>query len=134
MDAETDRAIRTLKSEYCYAIDGGDYGDWAALFTPEGSFAREGVDRYDGREELLEFAHDVFDPAYEQTAHVLSNPLIEADGDTATGTWYLTLRFRTPEGTGWKQAVYEDELRKVGGEWRFGSVTVRGRFSDPPEA
>lgn len=131
MDAEANLAIRDLKNRYCHRIDAGDYEEWVSLFADGGVFARAGVDEYDGRDELTEFATEVFDPAYEFSAHTVSNPVIEVDGDTATGEWYVTLRFRTPDGeAGWKQAVYRDEFVKEGGEWRFDSVTIEGRASE----
>ncbi len=57
---------------------------------------------------------------YETTAHVVSNPLIDVEGDEATGRWYLMLAYRTPDGeVGWKQTTYEDEYRKADGEWKI---------------
>jgi len=131
MDAEANLAIRELKNRYCHRIDAGDYGEWVSLFAEDGRFARAGVDEYEGHDELTEFATEVFDAGFEFSAHTVSNPVIEVDGDEATGEWYLTLRFRTPEGeAGWKQGVYRDELVKEDGEWRFASVTIEGRASE----
>lgn len=119
MSAEDREAIRRLKHEYCYLIDDGDYEEWVDLFTDDGQFSL-GETTFAGHDELYEFATERFDSVYETTAHVVSNPLIDVEGDEATGRWYLMLAYRTPDGeVGWKQTTYEDEYRKVDGEWKI---------------
>ena len=119
-------ALTQLKHEYCYRIDDGDYDEWVALFAEDGTFGPINDEFFEGTEGLRRFAEEVFDESYDFTAHVVSNPVIEVDGDEATGRWYLHLRYETSEGdVGWSQARYEDEFRRVDGEWRFESVTLR---------
>jgi len=135
VDPETHLELRQLKHRYCHAIDAGDYEKWVSLFTDDGAFVRVGVDRYDGREELTTFATEVFDEAFGFSAHTVSNPVIDVDGDEATGSWYVTLRFETPDGEqGWKQAVYEDTFRRVDSEWRFETVRIEGRAEGEPQS
>lgn len=119
------RAIQRLKYEYCFTIDGGRYEEWASLFTEDGRFVRDNGDVYEGHDELYAFASEGFDEAFTQSAHVVTNPLIEVAGDEAVGEWYLVLFHETPDGeSGWTQAKYEDEYRKVDGEWRVSESTV----------
>lgn len=111
-------AIRQLKHEYCFRVDDGDYAEWAALFTADGEFNSSQGGVYEGPEEIEQFATEEFEPAFEQTAHVVTNSVIDVDGDEATGRWYLLLFYESPEGeTGWIQTTYRDEYRKVDGEW-----------------
>lgn len=113
-------AIRRLKHEYCFLIDDGDYEAWADLFTADGRFESSQGGTYTGPDELTAFARDEFDAAFAQTAHVVTNPVIDVDGTEATGRWYLVLIFETPDGeTGWVQTTYDDEYRKVDGEWNI---------------
>lgn len=125
MTATDVRAIQRLKHEYCFTIDGGRYEEWASLFTDDGRFVRDNGDSYEGHEELYAFASEEFDEAFVQSAHVVTNPLVEVDGEEATGEWYLLLCYQTREGeTGWTQAKYDDEYRKVDGEWRVAESRV----------
>ena len=120
-------AIRRLKHEYCYAIDGGRYGAWTELFTEDGRFVRANGDTYEGHEELYEFAADGFGPLFEQSAHVVTNPVIDVDGDAATGRWYLLLLTETPDGdVAVTQSKYEDEYVRVDGEWRIAESVLSG--------
>lgn len=122
--------IAQLKHEYCHRIDAGDYTGWADLFTTDGVFTAG--DSFEGRDDLLSFAENVFDDQYEATAHVVTNPVITVDGDRATGRFYLYFLTEAPDGTlGWTQARYEDEFRRVNGQWRIESVTVLPRLSGP---
>lgn len=119
------RAIERLKHEYCYAIDDGRYGDWADLFAADGTFVMDDGTAYEGREELRAFGEDVFDDVYAESAHTVTNGLVDVDGDTATGRWYLALYHETADGeSAVQQAVYHDEFERVDGEWRIAEANV----------
>jgi len=124
--ARTDAdAVRRLKHEYCHTIDAGEYEAWVSLFAEGGRFVRDDVDTYEGHDELAAFATEVFEPAFEHTAHVVTNPVVDADGDEATGRWYLLFCYRDADGeVGWRQARYEDRFRRVDGEWRIEEVDL----------
>ena len=122
---EDTHAIQRLKHEYCYAIDDGRYEDWASLFTEDGRFVRANGDTFVGRDELREFAEGGFHRAFECPAHIVTNPVIDVDGDEATGRWYLLCLHRTDaDEPGWVQARYDDEYRRVGDEWKIAEAAV----------
>ncbi|GAB3022574.1 nuclear transport factor 2 family protein [Natronobiforma cellulositropha] len=123
--SETDaRAIERLKHEYCFTIDSGAYDAWVSLFTDDGRFVRGDVDVYEGTDELAAFATEVFDAAFERSAHLVTNPVVEVDGDEATGRWYLLLLAQTEDGVSFTQARYDDTFRRVDGEWRIAEVAI----------
>lgn len=125
MSREDVNAIQRLKHEYCFAIDGGDYEEWASMFTEDGTFIRDNGDTFEGHDELFGFASEGFDAAFEHSAHVVTNPVIDVDGDEASGKWYLLLFYENAEGNaGWTQAQYDDEYRKVDGEWKIAESRV----------
>ncbi|WP_332897976.1 nuclear transport factor 2 family protein [Haladaptatus sp. CMSO5] len=117
--------ISQLKHEYCYLIDDHEYDAWVSLYTEDGSFGRAGDDRAEGVEGLQYFANQIFDEMYEQTAHLLMNPVINVAGDEATGRWYVLLMYTDSEGEQrWMQGRYEDEFERVDGEWKLSAATV----------
>lgn len=124
--ARTDAdAVRRLKHEYCHTIDAGEYDAWVSLFVEDGRFLQYDAEIHEGHEELAAFATGPFDDAYEHTAHVVTNPVVDVEGDEATGRWYLLLFYRDADGAvGWKQGAYEDRFRRVDGEWRIVEVDL----------
>jgi uncharacterized protein (TIGR02246 family) len=131
MSLEAERAIERLKGEYCFAIDDGRYEEWASLFTEDGRFVQGSDDAFEGYDELYEFGSELFDPLFETVTHVVTNPVIEVDGDEATGQWYLMFIYETSDGdVGWNQARYEDEYRRVDGEWRIAESVVVTRIEN----
>lgn len=123
-------AITQLKHEYCYRIDDQDYDGWVDLFTEDGTFGIAGVETFEGRTEVRRFAETVFDDEYAYTAHIVTNPRIEVDGDEASGRWYLYLPFTGTDGdVGWMQSRYEDTYRKVEGEWKVAAAIVSRQAS-----
>lgn len=125
MSLEDVHAIQRLKHDYCFAIDGGDYERWVSLFTEDGRFVRDSGETFEGHDELHTFASEGFDESFEHSAHVVTNPAVDVDGETATGRWYLVLFYRDADGNdGWRQARYDDEYRRVDGEWRVAESSL----------
>jgi hypothetical protein len=132
MQWEDHLAVHQCKHEYCYLIDGGDYEEWVDLFTVDGRFVRTGGDAFEGHDELRAMATENFDQSFDDTAHIVTNPLVDVTGETATGRWYLCFVYRRSDGDiGWTQGTYHDQFRKVDGEWRIQEVTVTFGISSP---
>lgn len=129
MPSTPEAAIRRRKHEYCLAIDTGRYAEWVAQFTDDGRFVRGSDEAYEGHDELHHFVTEAFDPLFATVAHVVTNPVIDVDGDAATGRWYLLFVYETPDGeTGWSHARYEDAYRQVDGEWLIAESRVVPRI------
>jgi ketosteroid isomerase-like protein len=114
---------RTLH-RYGHAIDAGDEATWVDLFTADGEFQVRGRDSgsytISGREELAAFAarHSRRPEAFHQ--HVVTQPVIDVDGDRAT----CISRFFVIVMDGERPVVrtfgtYHDELVREDGQWRF---------------
>jgi hypothetical protein len=114
---------RTLH-RYGHAIDAGDEATWVDLFTADGEFqvrGRGGGYTISGRAELAAFAsrHSRRPEAFHQ--HVVTQPVIDVDGDRAR----CVSRFFVLVMDGERPVVrtfgtYHDELvRSEDGQWRF---------------
>ena len=112
--------IRLLKARYCSYADSYDYQGIAGLFTEDGVLEDDSGNRREGRGQLLEF----FESARARLPfiiHTVMNPLIEVDGDRATGSWYLfqpATMGDTNEAV-WGSGRYDEEYARVGGQWMF---------------
>ncbi|WP_255197647.1 nuclear transport factor 2 family protein [Halorarius litoreus] len=109
--------IGELRATYARAID---YEEWDAafeVFTDDAVVEyREGT--FHGAEAVYEYWRDNVD--YRFSMHTMLLPQIDVDGDTAWGHWYLMQFYVMPDGTeGWVFGWYEDEYRRVDGEWQI---------------
>jgi len=116
--------IRHLRAAYAHYLDRGDWEAWAALFAPDAVVEFGSYRTLEGRDEIREFGETVVDDLFEYSMHTAQMPLIEVDGESATGLWYLLAYYQLSDGDpGWIYGTYEDEYRQVDGEWRFAYVT-----------
>lgn len=115
--------ILQLLYRYNHAIDSGDAEGWADTFAEGAVFdALGGGQVITGREDLVAFASSV-----KGIRHVVMNPLIDVDGDTAKVRAYLMfLMGTTIAGVG----VYDDDVVRTAQGWRFAK---RVFTADPPE-
>lgn len=115
-------AIVRLRSLYCYYADLRDGDKWSSLFTEDGVFETDVFGIHRGRETIRALQHLPF------AVHYVANPIIDIDGDRATGKWLLFEPCSFPVGKRkqpvWGMAKYEDVYERVGGEWKFKHVKL----------
>ena len=121
-------AISDLFVRYTCAIDAGDVETLVACFTEDGALENPAVGVYAGREAIRAFAQRFarFRQGGSQLRHVISNLVVQVQGDRAHATCYLTV-FLTRDGSSRLLAPgqYDCELRKTDGAWRFQKRIVR---------
>jgi len=124
-------AIVRLRSLYCYYADLKDCDNWANLFTEDGVFETDVFGIHRGRETIRALQHLPF------AVHYVANPIIDVDGDRATGRWLLFEPCSFPVGKRnqpvWGMAKYEDVYERVGGEWKFKHVKLMSHTWSPFE-
>src|SRR5581483_10804353 len=93
---EDERQILRLLHTYPPAIDYGGDEAWADCFTDDGVF--DSRDRIGGngrvlrgRAELLDFARRFSRPPARWHKHLIVEPLVDVDGDTAHATSYFAV-------------------------------------------
>ena len=123
-------AIRRLQYRYCGLCEDGFLADEiAALFTADGVWAAgEPWGDYEGREAIAGFFRTMPN-AVSYSVHALMNDEIDVDGDTARARWrgLIPGTFVQEDGSGiphWSFCIYDEELRKEGGQWFFTHVSV----------
>lgn len=116
--------IRELLYRYGYRLDDRDWEGWGELFTGDATGDFEGWGTAEGRDEIAAFGREVVGGNFDYSAHVTHQPLVSVDGDEASGSRYLDVYYVLTDGTAaWRQGRYEDEFRRVDGEWKFSSVS-----------
>jgi uncharacterized protein (TIGR02246 family) len=89
--------IEDLYARYGYGFDEGDGAAWAAVFTPDGSFLRDGEPDLVGSEALSSFVEERAASAPHVTHHT-TNILIEGTPGGARGKAYV-IALRMDGGT-----------------------------------
>jgi hypothetical protein len=78
-----------------------------------------------------------YDDGTPHTAHVITNPIVEIDGDRAEVRSRFTVLQHKPEGGTLEPIIsggYHDRFERVGGRWRFASREMQPRlFGDLTE-
>ena len=125
--------IKKLKARYCAACDGG-WGGRASHDT-EGilsCFVEDCV--WDGgvfgKRESRKALREYYDQNSASEAplayHLLTNPIIDVDGDRATGNWHLTIMLNTPDRSSiLVGGIFDDEYVRTPEGWRI----KRSRFT-----
>lgn len=125
--------IKQLKHRYCAFCD-DDYNPdgLASLFTEDAVWNGGILGLAEGREGIREFfgASSSMVPF---AVHQVSNPIIEIDGDHATGRWYLWQPMIFGEQALWLSARYSDQYHRIDGEWLFHKVDIDIRMLTPYE-
>jgi ketosteroid isomerase-like protein len=122
--------IFQLKSKYSWYYDTPDLEKLMDLFTEDAVLDMGPYGLHTGREHIRElFAENMSSPDNNfPTFHATTNPLIEVDGDDATGQWFLldTVLTDTPDrpNLGWA-AVYYEKYRRENGRWLIRHIRMK---------
>ncbi len=118
--SDDESAIRRLLADYCHLLDGGRFDEWIALFDEDVVFVVMG-NRLRGRDDVRSF----IEPTQQEDdrgQHMLSEPVIEVDGDTA---WVATdYVFVSRANTILSSGRYLDVMRRAPDRWCFASREI----------
>ena len=136
-----DRAeIEDLMARYLFAIDYNDWDSYVETFAPDGeltfaSGASKGRDAI--RKNVTDFAAGIVkfyhteDGKPAKLRHVVLQSMIRIEGDRAWGrTLWLEMANHGPQDTMkmGTYGIYEDEFKKVGGQWFIAKRRVLNEF------
>ncbi len=120
-------AIKQLKALYCEICDDGhDPKRIVTIFAEDGIWEGRGIGHAKGHAEIGAL-FEGFGERIAFSQHMVMNPRIEVDGDTATGTWYFFGPFTFREGNQakWQSTRYHEDYVKEGGQWKIRHLRVR---------
>jgi len=125
-------AIKALKAKYCWFCDDPEqYHRFPDLFTDDVVFIEEPLDHLEGKPALIEW-NEQYPESCVWSRHYATTPLIDVDGDNATGRWQaLLLSEQNIDGVEtmlWATGCYVEEYRRVDGEWLIANLHASGRW------
>ena len=130
-------AIKVLKHKYGRAADPTmKPDDMCALFVDDAVIDIERFGRFDGMQEIRAFMEQ---NPFAWMFHCMVPQIVEVDDDGKHGriAAYLWELATMPGGDGgddvplWAAGVYDDEVMKVDGEWKFKTVNLRLEVLSP---
>ena len=120
--------IMELAARFEVAFDNGDMDTHMATWADEVTFASP-FGSYDTREDYRGWVEGFYSQTKKQyggTRHIVTNHVIDVDGDRATMTAYLMIFGRNIGGDDSPQpgiagtaAFTDDKLVRINGEWKF---------------
>ncbi|NNL84031.1 MAG: nuclear transport factor 2 family protein [Myxococcales bacterium] len=124
-------AIKQLKAQYCDICDDLHNPDRiASVFAEDGIWEGGDFGQAKGHEAIRELFAG-FRKRFSFSQHNITNPIIEVDGNRATGIWYImgpwTLAADGKEI--WMAARYDDDYVKVDGSWKYRHLRVTLRMT-----
>jgi SnoaL-like protein len=99
----------------------------ADLFTDDASTDYGPFGTFQGREALINAFHNILPAGTAWSMHYAMNPLLEVDGDTASGNWTFFIQALPTGQTVTMQfyGEYLEKYRKVSGKWKISELAVR---------
>lgn len=132
--------ISRLRVKYTLFNDGGfngmtthhDIDGLMDLFAPDAVWegpastrTARGIDEI--RQLMIDFQATPF------VIHNVMNPIIDVDGDTATGNWHAIIALSHAGQAAWMLGNYEEEYVRLDGKWKFKRVHFVSAVEAPYE-
>ena len=112
-------AIQHLAQVYADGVMQRDPEIWGSTWAEDAVWVLGGREPVSGRDNVVAFWSSVMQ-GYPLVLHWVQPGLIEVNGDTATARFYIQEKLRGEDGSGaYSAGVYNDELVKENGEWKF---------------
>ena len=128
-------AIKQLKARYCAICDDDHNPDKiGSVFAEDGIWEGGDFGKAQGHQAIRKL-FEGFKQLISFSQHNVMNPIIDVNGDRATGIWYFLGPFTMRSGNRamWLGARYEDDYIKLDGEWKISHLRAIGRMSAPYE-
>ncbi len=137
-------AIKKLMFNYTYWLDYGEmdkavdcFSDSAKIDIKVRGSAEEGKNPFEfsceGKEKINKFYYQIVHKKDRFSAsHFILNPVVEVDGDTATGIFYL-LEPTALRKAMWGHGRYDIEFIRVNDKWKINLFNFLWNFNTPYE-
>lgn len=126
-------AIAGLVHRYADAVVRRDADQWTACWAPDSRWHLSPSRSVEGREAIAALWVSAM-ATFTAVVQMVNNGEVHVEGDTASGRWYITERFRRMNGdAGMLLAHYDDVYIAIDGAWLFASRALVVHYQGPPD-
>jgi uncharacterized protein (TIGR02246 family) len=118
---ESVEAIKDLHRRFTRAVADRQFAELAEYFCSDGVIDMRRHGPISGREAIAKHFSGMGAVPLTGAGYALSSPVVDVDGDTASGTWTWH-RFKSDA---WEEGRYRCTYRRVDRDWRFASMHFR---------
>ncbi len=130
---EDTEAIRRLRYEYCEYGNLYDAKRFVSLFAPGAIWdGGEALGYHEGLEAIEELVRGAGE-RIRFSAHYITNEIVDIDGDSATGRWWLFMPCVVDGEATWLFATYDDEYVRLDGRWLIRKIVLGVKVFDSYE-
>ena len=123
--------IQKLSQRYADGVMSRDVDVWSSTWAEDGVWYLGTPDPIEGRETIKQVWLGAMG-GYPVVLHIVQPGVIDVDGDTATARFYIHESIIDAEDNRvWNFGVYNDTLKKEGGEWKFASRRFNSMYRGP---
>jgi ketosteroid isomerase-like protein len=141
-ELESRHAIEDLHRSFTRAVADREFAELADYFCPDAVIDMRRHGPISGRSAIAEHFAGMVAVPLSGAGYLLSSPVVDVDGDTATGTWtWHRLNSEASVGTKqvrvwgvWEEGRYRCRYRRTDGAWRFASMHFRVVLPDPDDS
>ena len=125
--------IKKLKARYCYYVDEGRWDELMELWTEDAVAEYGPWGTYSGKESLGKFFREFVPTFVPFITHMVHNPLISVDGDSASGQWYFECAGTVAPANRavWIMGRYDETYQRATNDWKFKSLKVSFKYFTP---
>ena len=116
-------AIQELNANYFWAVDSNDVKAYLDAWTEDG-ISQAAYGSVSGHQELASRFESMQQSLSKNKRHIVSNLVIELQGDKAVQKCYLVVFERQDEPTVISTAIYHDELTRTSTGWKFSKRSI----------
>lgn len=130
--------IKQLKAQYCAGCDDDHNADTiASLFVEDAVWDAPGIARAEGRLAIHKLMTNIRNRGIiRSSTHHVMNPIIEVDGDRATGCWRFLMMYTGDVGDGTTKRLqvlgwYREEYVRLQGRWYYQTLCATIEDNSP---
>ena len=124
--------IKKLHRQYMLHLDNLEFAEAAAMFSENATAEVRDSGVRKGRKEIERVYLGILAQRKERhDGHLVSQPCVTVDGDTAKGTWIVYMFFSRPS-VQWVQGRHECEYVRENGQWKFSKLKFTRTLASQP--
>lgn len=124
--------IKQMHRRYMDHLDKLEFAQAAEMFAENATAEVRDSGVHRGKKEIAHIYLDILAQRKERhDGHLVSQPIVTVDGDTAKGTWIVYMFFSVPS-VQWVQGKHECEYVKENGQWKFSKLKFTRTLASQP--